>query len=73
MRERPDHIVGIANVKDLVRVQHGDRRAATIRGLMREAHAVPDTLRLGALLQQFRASASTWPSSSTSTAARPGW
>lgn len=50
-----DHIVGIANVKDLVRVQHGDRRAATIRGLMREAHVVPDTLRLGALLQQFRA------------------
>lgn len=50
-----DHILGIANVKDLVRVQHGDRRAATIRGLMREAHVVPDTLRLGALLQQFRA------------------
>ncbi len=50
-----DHILGIANVKDLVRVQHGERRAATVRGLMREAHVVPDKLRLGALLQQFRA------------------
>ncbi len=50
-----DHILGIANVKDLVRVQHSERRAATVRGLMREAHFVPDTLRLGALLQQFRA------------------
>jgi CBS domain containing-hemolysin-like protein len=49
-----DHIVGIANVKDLVRVQHGERRAATVRGLMREAHFIPDTLKLGALLQQFR-------------------
>jgi len=50
-----DHILGIANVKDLVRVQHSERSAATVRGLMREAHFVPDTLRLGALLQQFRA------------------
>lgn len=50
-----DHILGIAHVKDLVRVQHGERRAATVRGLIREAHFVPDTLRLGALLQQFRA------------------
>ncbi|MCC7360257.1 MAG: HlyC/CorC family transporter [Anaerolineales bacterium] len=50
-----DHILGVAHVKDLVRVQHGERRAATVRGLIREAHFVPDTLRLGALLQQFRA------------------
>ena len=50
-----DHILGIANVKDLARVQHSERQAATVRGLMREAHFVPDTLRLGALLQQFRA------------------
>ena len=50
-----DHILGVAHVKDLVRVQHSERRAATVRGLIREAHFAPDTLRLGALLQQFRA------------------
>jgi CBS domain containing-hemolysin-like protein len=50
-----DHIVGIANVKDLVRVQHDTRRTATVRGLLREALFVPDTIRLDALLQQFRA------------------
>ncbi|MBI3244457.1 MAG: HlyC/CorC family transporter [Chloroflexi bacterium] len=49
-----DHIVGIAHVKDLVRVQHDERRAAALRGLMREALFVPDTIRLDALLQQFR-------------------
>jgi putative hemolysin len=50
-----DHIVGIANVKDLVRVQHDARRTATVRGLLREALFVPDTIRLDALLRQFRA------------------
>jgi len=49
-----DHIVGIAHVKDLVRVQHDERRVATLRGLMREALFVPDTIRLDKLLQQFR-------------------
>jgi CBS domain containing-hemolysin-like protein len=50
-----DHIVGIVHVKDLVRVQHDERRAATIRGIVREALFVPDTIRLDILLQQFRA------------------
>ena len=50
-----DHILGIAHVKDLVRVQHDERRIATLRGLMREALFVPDTIRLDNLLQQFRA------------------
>jgi magnesium and cobalt exporter, CNNM family len=50
-----DHILGIVYVKDLVRVQHDERRRASVRGLMREALFVPDTIRLGALLQQFRA------------------
>ncbi len=50
-----DHIIGIAHVKDLVRVQHDERKAATIRGLLREALFIPDTLRLDALLQEFRA------------------
>jgi putative hemolysin len=50
-----DHIIGIAHVRDLVRVQHDQRRSATIRGLMREPLAVPETIRLDDLLQQFRA------------------
>jgi CBS domain containing-hemolysin-like protein len=49
-----DHILGVAHVKDLVRVQHDERRAATVRGLLRETMFVPDTLRLDALLQEFR-------------------
>ena len=49
-----DHIIGLAHVKDLVRVQHSDRKEATIRGLLREAMFIPDTLRLDALLQEFR-------------------
>ncbi len=50
-----DHIIGIAHVKDLVRVQHDTRRTATIRGLMREALFVPDTIKLDKLLAQMRA------------------
>ncbi len=49
-----DHIIGIAHVKDLVRVQHNDRLNATIRGLMREALVIPATSRLDTLLQEFR-------------------
>jgi CBS domain containing-hemolysin-like protein len=50
-----DHIIGLAHVKDLVRVQHDQRRAATIRGILREVLFVPDTTRVDNLLQQFRA------------------
>jgi CBS domain containing-hemolysin-like protein len=50
-----DHVVGLAHVKDLVRVQHDERRTATVRGLMREVMIVPDTIRLDDLLQQFQA------------------
>jgi CBS domain containing-hemolysin-like protein len=50
-----DHIIGIAHVKDLVRVQHDQRHTATTRGLLREAMFVPDTLKLDNLLQQLRA------------------
>jgi len=49
-----DHVIGIVYVKDLVRIQHSDRRAATVRGIMREALFVPDTIKLDVLLQQFR-------------------
>ena len=53
--EDSDHILGIAHVKDLVRVQHSERKEATTRGLIREALFVPDTIKLDALLQEFRA------------------
>jgi CBS domain containing-hemolysin-like protein len=49
-----DHILGIAHTKDLVRVQHDQRRAVTVRGLIREALFVPDTIKLADLLQHFR-------------------
>jgi CBS domain containing-hemolysin-like protein len=49
-----DHILGVVHVKDLVRVQHDERRTASLRGVMREALFVPDTIRLDNLLQQFR-------------------
>ena len=50
-----DHMIGIAHTKDLVRVQNDARREATVRGLIREALFVPDTIGLNDLLQQFRA------------------
>jgi CBS domain containing-hemolysin-like protein len=50
-----DHIIGLAHVKDLVRAQRSPRRVASVRGLMREALFVPATIRLDALLQEFRA------------------
>lgn len=50
-----DHIIGIAHVKDLVRVQQGGRRVATIRGMLREALFVPDSIKLDKLLAQMRA------------------
>jgi CBS domain containing-hemolysin-like protein len=49
-----DHIIGLAHVKDLVRVQHDARKEASIRGLMREPLAVPEAIRLNELLQEFR-------------------
>jgi CBS domain containing-hemolysin-like protein len=49
-----DHVVGVVFARDLVRVQHDQRRSATVRGLMREAMFVPETIKLVDLLQQFR-------------------
>ncbi len=50
-----DHIIGLAHVEDLVRAQRSPRRVASVRGLMREVLFVPATIRLDALLQEFRA------------------
>jgi CBS domain containing-hemolysin-like protein len=50
-----DHVLGIAHVKDLLRVPYEARRTAAVRSLVRDAMFVPATLQLDALLQQFRA------------------
>ena len=49
-----DHVLGIAHVKDLVRVPPDAGRTAAVRSLVREVMFVPATLQLDALLQQFR-------------------
>jgi len=49
-----DHIVGIVHVKDLVNVQQSQQQAKTVRDIAREAVFVPETIRLDALLQEFR-------------------
>jgi putative hemolysin len=51
-----DQIVGIAHIKDLMRARHGQGQATSVRGLMREALFVPDSLRVQDLLARFRAS-----------------
>ena len=50
-----DHVLGIAHVKDLLRVPLEARRTSAVRSLVRDAMFVPATLKLDALLQQFRA------------------
>ncbi|NMC12540.1 MAG: HlyC/CorC family transporter [Chloroflexi bacterium] len=50
-----DQILGIVHVKDLLRVlQSGNWKESTARTLVREAIFVPETITVGALLQQFR-------------------
>jgi CBS domain containing-hemolysin-like protein len=53
--DTPDHIIGIAHIKDLMRARHGQGQAASVRGLMREALFVPESLRVQDLLARFRA------------------
>ena len=48
-----DHILGIVHVKDLVQPQRVEGQAA-VRGLIREALFVPDTIKLDALLREFQ-------------------
>ncbi len=50
----PDQIIGIAHIKDLMRARHGQGQAASVRGLMREALFVPESLRVQDLLARFR-------------------
>ena len=51
-----DQVIGIAHIKDLMRARHGPSQVATVRGLMREALFVPESLRVQDLLARFRAS-----------------
>jgi putative hemolysin len=50
-----DHIIGILHTKDLVRAVRTGARDTTVRGLVREAIFVPDSIRVDDLLTRFRA------------------
>jgi putative hemolysin len=49
-----DDVVGIAYAKDLMRTEHGGRGADAVRGHLRAAHFVPETMRLTALLREMQ-------------------
>jgi putative hemolysin len=50
-----DHILGIVYVKDLLHILAAHQEQGTIRGLIREALYVPETLPVDLLLARFRA------------------
>jgi CBS domain containing-hemolysin-like protein len=50
-----DHIIGIVHIKDLVRVLHTQtQNATTVRGIMRPALFLPESIRVDDLLVEFR-------------------
>jgi CBS domain containing-hemolysin-like protein len=50
-----DHIIGIVHTKDLVRVMHtGAQQTTTVRGIMRPALFLPESIRVDGLLVEFR-------------------
>ena len=50
-----DHIIGIVHTKDLVRIMHVKAQdATTVRGVMRPALFLPESIHIDALLVQFR-------------------
>jgi len=50
-----DHIIGIVHIKDLVRVMHAQaQQTTTVRGLMRPALFLPESIRVDDLLVVFR-------------------
>ena len=75
MDEDRDDIVGILLAKDLLRLCAAEpRERFDIRECMRPAVFVPESKRAQRAAQGIpRATATTWPSSSTSTAASPAW
>jgi magnesium and cobalt transporter len=65
-----ENIIGILMAKDLLKLQRAPE--LNIRALLRPAVFVPESKGLNDLLRDFAATATTWPSSSTSSAAWPG-
>jgi len=49
-----DHVVGILNIKDLLKHQAMSDEAADVRKIMRESYFVPENKKLDNLLQQFK-------------------
>jgi CBS domain containing-hemolysin-like protein len=49
-----DHVVGILNIKDLLKHQATSDDAADVRKIMRESYFVPENKKLDNLLQQFK-------------------
>ena len=49
-----DHVVGILNIKDLLKHQATSDEAADVRKIMRESYFVPENKKLDNLLQQFK-------------------
>ena len=49
-----DHVVGILNIKDLLKHQASSVEAADVRKIMRESYFVPENKKLDNLLQQFK-------------------
>lgn len=51
-----DNVVGIVHAKDLLRLFQEGRTGAELRKVMRPAHFVPETKKVGGLLEEFRRS-----------------
>jgi putative hemolysin len=54
--DRPDNIVGVAHVRDILRLYRVGDHAATIRDAMRTSLVVPESMRADDLLRLFRTS-----------------
>jgi CBS domain containing-hemolysin-like protein len=52
--ENIDHVIGFLYAKDLLKVFQGDQADAPIRSLLREAHFVPASKKLNALLREMQ-------------------
>jgi putative hemolysin len=52
--DRPDNIIGVAHVRDILRLYRAENDAATVREAMRPPLVVPDSMRADDLLRLFR-------------------
>lgn len=53
-KDRIDSIIGILNIKDLLKEIHQNPKLHTIEGLVKKAHFVPNTQRISDLLKEFQ-------------------